>query len=324
MCRCSDRRREGLRVKPPSVSENGTIQAGELELLTSTSQNERDFAILQCRMRGVTLQEIGKVTGLTRERVRQICLREAKSIGKEASIRAIRQRVKTADREKLEKEHKRLRRLWSEALLDRPGLSLDELLVRTPVPDDVEASPLRILSPCIARFLRRTPKRGSSARSRSEIQSHMIRALQHAATYEVPLSRSTFDELVTLGEIESPSSHAVSLMYGSWSDACEAAGIECFAPRRSAYGRQWSRSEMIRLLTVFVLDHRATTTFAGYESWRGIDGVPVAPSSALVRQRLGSWSHVMNQTLDAIAASAVDRAHVQQFQQCVDGHREWH
>jgi hypothetical protein len=139
----------------------------------------------------------------------------------------------------------------------------------------------------------------------------------------VPLSRRTFDQLVELGEIDSPSSQSVSVVFGSWSSACAAADIECNTPARSVYDRQWNRNEMIEVLSDFVLDHRATTTFDGYEAWRSMDSAPAAPSSALVRQRLGSWSHVINQVLDAIAESEALVVEVQRFQQCVDGHQEW-
>jgi predicted transcriptional regulator len=310
-------------VTEASSAGDGKLQTAELELLTSSSRKDRDAAILQFRMRGVTLQEIAEQAGLTRERVRQICLREAKAIGEETSIKAIRRRIDSDNRALVETEYKRLRRLWSAAILNRPGISADELVDRIPSRLDNEASPNNIVSNCVARFLRRMPRESRDDDSKSEMKSNLLGAIRIAATFEVPLSRRTFDQLVALGEINSPSAQSVSAVFGSWSSACAAAEIDCHTPARSVYDRQWNRNEMIQVLMDFVLDHRATTTLDGYKSWRSMDSIPAAPSPALVRQRLGSWSHVMNQVLDAIAESEAVIVGVQRFQQCVDGHQEW-
>lgn len=317
------RSNERPKVHVSSSAGRGQLQTEDLEILASASHKDRDAAILQFRLRGVTLQEIASQAGLSRERVRQICLREGKALGTDTSMPAIRTRIDSTSRATVEAESRRLRRAWSAAILNRPGVTVAELMNSTPPIGDVVATPSRIVSECIARFMRRTPRGGVDDASESELRSSLIRALQVAATYEVPLSRRTFNQLVNLREVHSPTSQSVGLVFGSWSNACAAAEIECNTPVRSVYDRQWSRREIVEVLMEFILDHRAKSTFDGYSNWRNQDFIPAAPSPALVRQRMGSWSNVMNQVLDAIAEDEAAYAKVQEFQQCVDWHREW-
>ena len=306
----------------PSSTRGGESQVGELKRPTAESRRDRDAEILELRLQGLTLREIADTFGLTRERVRQICLREARANGEEESIGGVRRSRRAAKQAEVEAEHERLRRLWTVALLERPGLSADELLEKMPPNLDGEVMPRRIVAVCIKRFIRMEPRVSEDSLSKDEIKSNLIEALRLAATFEVPLSRATFDHLVMIGEIHTPLSQTVQLTFGSWSKACAAAGIECNSPARSVYDRQWSKREILEVIMDFTLDHKADTTFAGYESWRKLKSSPVAPSSALVRQRLGAWSGVMNMALDEIAKSENLGAQVQPFYRCIDGHKE--
>ena len=89
-------------------------------------------------------------------------------------------------------------------------------------------------------------------------------------------------------------------IFGTWSKACEAAGVEASSAVRANYTQGWSREDCLRWVLEYV---RVTEnpTFDGYGVWaRGQDG---APSSGTVRLRCGKWIATVR---DAYALEAGD------------------
>ena len=140
-------------------------------------------------------------------------------------------------------------------------------------------------------------KREAKARSdeRREAQQiegrrESIKALQLAATYAHPLTGSAYDNLVTIGEVSGPSRQTIANRFGSWVDACEAAGVECGRTLRIDYTRRWTPSEMLAYLRICRDEIGRAPTVREYEIWaRTHDG---APSEGTIRKQFGTWRDV--------------------------------
>jgi hypothetical protein len=285
---------------------------------------EKDLPNLRARLAvtrrysGRSLADIGVELGVTRERVRQIIERE---IGRErASRNAIqiefarhriselqgqietpnkpfpipghlsaavddllgRDKPSTADSETLEKIRLHVRGLL-EAL---PGMNESEVLVRT----GLTSQQLWRIDPSgVGRLTLRDRAKPLSRWTDAEL----LELLRKAATYHFPLSGPKWDQLVALGEIDGPSAQLVFKRFGSWTRACELAGVEFVEGVRSDYGRLWSTRDLEEIVVEYLLREQSKGTLHDFENWLSTkDGYPSLPT---VRNYLGPWS-VMKQT----------------------------
>jgi uncharacterized protein (DUF433 family) len=101
-------------------------------------------------------------------------------------------------------------------------------------------------------------------------------------------------------------------VYGTWTAACAAAGVEAASAGRATYTRRWTSDEAIWHVRRYLGTPAATGSYDDYDTWSRTD--PDAPSAATIRTLAGlrRWSAVKTAALrlNLIAAS-------------YKGHRTW-
>ncbi|MEE6272108.1 Z1 domain-containing protein [Georgenia sp. MJ206] len=239
---------------------------------------ERNRDILELRRGGAGLEEIGRKFGITRERARQI-------IQKMGGVdRAV---VLAARRSAQEDKDGRLRgRLFS---VVATGLARSHHDLAVLVGTD-EAAVRRIGGKELSAYLG-GPKSGATRWSEEDI----VGAIQSASTYEWPLSRNGYQQLVDEGEVRGPSAARIEQIYG-WASACRMAGVE--SPRRDGrdYQSHWTDDDLWHYAKKYIEHAGPTATFHGYDEWRG-EHAPSAPSSGVLRGRLGRWNDIRRTVL---------------------------
>jgi hypothetical protein len=185
-----------------------------------------------------------------------------------------------------------IRKAFAIVGIDRRRLELLRSTRKTPVlrlPDD------------LARYLHRArqAQRTHETKGRTRWSDEdILGCLELASTMAFPLTATEFDNLREEHHIQGPSALTVAHRFGSWSRACEVAGVECGSAPRESYTRSWTNRELIS----FVGDYLSTThrpSFTGYSQWEAT--TEGAPSAATVRNRLGPWTDVKHMAMQATA-----------------------
>jgi hypothetical protein len=130
----------------------------------------------------------------------------------------------------------------------------------------------------------------------------VLGAIQNAALYEFPLTIRTYAELLDVGQIQGPSVPRICQRFGTWSAACDAAGVVAHPARRANYQSKWTDDDLLSVVRRYVGDHAWSGTFASFDQWRKVN-VPEGPSSSTLRTRFGTWTEIKRRALK------VDQAH---------------
>lgn len=233
----------------------------------------RNYKMLLMRLAGATLDEIGADFDFTRERVRQILNRVTGGKNKQL-LKDVKSLRRQADLSKVD--------AVSKVILAHPGIRLAELADKCGVPID-EVRPLiaKHVTKLVIDFkpVKEHPKTWSN--------EQVLAALRKASTHYFPLGKTEYDSLIELKEIEGPSSALVWMRFGSWSKACELAGVECHAVREH-YQKTWSRAELLTYLSRFLMSKDLSSSIGSYEIWKAAETVKT-PSGQLLRVEFGSW-----------------------------------
>lgn len=235
---------------------------------------ERDLQILEMRRAGSSLEDIGQRYGFTRERARQI-------IAKMGGVdRSDVQAVRTAVREEREAA---LRARVLAIVATGLARSLREVAI---VAGHDEAAVRHAAGKELSAYLG-ARKAGSTTRWSEQ---DVIMALQRAETYEWPLTRSAYQQLVDEGEVQGPSVGRIEQLYG-WAAACDLAGVERSQRPGRGYQSAWTDDDVWHFARAYIEQHGPTAAFHGYDVWRS-EHSPDAPSSGVLRARLGGWNEV--------------------------------
>lgn len=143
---------------------------------------------------------------------------------------------------------------------------------------------------------RRRERTVTTATSKSEVLTSMRRvaAMQGGNPLSGPFYDAHRDEAL--------SSARIVQLFGSWSAACDQAGVEAPRAPRNDYSQGWTRKECLVWVRQY-LDTTANPTFDGYTVWaRGREG---APSSGTVRLRCGKWIPTMRDAYTLAAGEAL-------------------
>jgi hypothetical protein len=99
-----------------------------------------------------------------------------------------------------------------------------------------------------------------------------------------PLSHSRYDGVS--GDVAGPSSARIVQRFGTWRQACSAAGVAAGSAGRE-YVQRWDRASVVIAVAQYLASEGCPRTYAGYEQWAraGAD----RPSGATVRNVLGGW-----------------------------------
>lgn len=178
------------------------------------------------------------------------------------------------------------------------GVSLDEV---------VEA--LKIPKTTVSRYLRGTDEQAMVVtRKKTDYKTYSdeqkLAALKEAWEQldedqrSKGLSRVRYDRLVGSRD-DRPSSVTFVRQYGSWSAACEAAGIAAAAARRSSYEREYDDDAIVDGIRRFI-NETGRTSFHAYAAWAKENGEASGP---LVIIRLGSWRSARERVIEFNAAA---------------------
>lgn len=246
----------------------------------------RNRRIFELRAQGLSLDQIGREFGITREAVRQVISRlngPKAEAARGQSKRSIAAKVAA---------QKRAVRAYIE---ENPGCSLEDLSRDT----GLEISAVTSLIPDDLRPFIVIERRISDSR---QTQLDALSAIRRAATYDWPLSSVRFDELIRQGEISGPSSVRIMQIFGTWSNACAEAGVESLAPARDNYQSKWTDQDLFGFVREYLVSAGASGTFGDFDRWatRKAD----APSGQTLRNRLGTWNEVKRMTLEAMREEA--------------------
>lgn len=237
----------------------------------------RQAEMLRRAMGGEDFTVIGRSFDLTRERVRQIVKEHTGLSAKD--LHAAREAARQQFREQ------RVRDLASMDL----DCTLNELATQSGLSiGDVET----VLGP--AEAARRRPARTlSGSASPAQVLNDLRRVA--AMTGGTPLSGPFYDKHREGGV----SSQRVAQIFGTWSSACEQAGIDAHRPARTNYTQGWTREECLRWVFRY-LRSSGDRTHSGYDTWAR--GQREAPSAGTARNRCGgSWITIIR---DAYAMGA--------------------
>jgi hypothetical protein len=119
----------------------------------------------------------------------------------------------------------------------------------------------------------------------------IIECLKSAGTYFFPLSHGDYEKLVEIGEIKGPSVPLIYKRFGSWTNACQKAGIETNKPVRSEYVLDYSDEEILIFLMRYFNEEHTIGSIEDYEKWRRAQNGKI-PSIGLIRNRIGNWGIV--------------------------------
>ena len=218
---------------------------------------------------GETLAAIADVYGLTRERVRQILNKHGGPDALDA------RRARAEAREAADAD---LRAAMFEWIDNNPGRSRRDIATRF---NTAEPEVSRLLGPAASRLLIRYQPADVQFTA-NEICDLLAYIAQEQGE---PLSADTYDSVYL--EYGGPTSGRIMQRFGSWNNACRAAGLET-NQGRPTYSRRWSESDLIEAVAGYLASPGSAGTYAGYDEWaRRTAG---APSAQTVRNALGPWS----------------------------------
>jgi hypothetical protein len=241
----------------------------------------RDVQIVEYRKQGLTLDEIGKIMGVSRERIRQIL----KSLGIDLDLEQIKVDRENAalsrHNEENRKVHDSIRQNWDECKFK----SIKSL-----------ASEYGISETRLAKSLSRIQYVYLKANqeytvSKAWTDSQCIASLVNAATFAFPLTVLRYRQLLEERTIEGPTVAIYVQRFGSWVNACTLAGVE-YGEAQREYDRTWSDNELLKFVRRFMYEREdGRWSIEKYEDWRRLPEVD-GPSIGLLRLYLGSWSEI--------------------------------
>jgi hypothetical protein len=230
----------------------------------------------------LTLDEVGQKYGLTRERVRQLQVRYLGVSAK--TFHARRAALTQAERDQriaaYAAEHPTAS---GRQIADAVKVSFGE--VRDVIGPDQVA-------------LREPASRRSVASVDDDGVFAEIRRIA-AKPGGTPLRSTFFDAHRAPGMI---GADRVIQRFGTWREACEAAGVEPMPSVRKTYTRRWCDDDLRTVLDRYVVEAWGTWSYARFEEWlRTQDG---APSAQTVRNQLGGkWQDLLQQAIARVNAS---------------------
>ena len=237
------------------------------------------------RVQGNTLDKIGQVHSLTRERIRQILAKFSPYLNSLTDL--IHDEKDISRQEKLSESVIKL-------FEDKGAIYKDEL---TSTLNMSFEDSYRMLPKHYRKFIIDVTRESKiTSRWNREIA---LEVLKKAGTYYFPLKISDYDHLLEIGEIDGPSVAKIGILFDSWGEACRMAGVEPAPALRHEYSKTWSDIELISFVVRYLSDENTPGSFDGYRAWRELQ-LDHVPSEALLRNTFESWTNTKRQALEVI------------------------
>jgi transposase len=272
--------REAKDLVWPLVSDGSSVD----RIVESTGLSEaavreaRNAWMVEQRIAGASNRTIGETVGMSAEAVRRSIKRACKRDGEPVQEKRARRK---ADKAKEFKESIR------EIVTENPGFSLDEIAQIASVrPVEVRRNLTRLGTKLVLGL-------GTSPKTRTWSDEPLLQALRVASTKSTPLTTASYNALVSQNQIEGPTAQIMYKRFGSWREACKAAGVRCGEAPHDNYTSKWSKADLEALVVDFLFSPEHGGMFRDFENWLG--GRDDPPSVPTFRSRLDHWDS-MKQT----------------------------
>jgi DNA-binding CsgD family transcriptional regulator len=262
------------------------------KLMALDERTSRSLLAVALVESGWTLEAAGSHVGLSRERVRQV----ARASG--INVRALKRSRRRAG----EQASSQLQRRIRDWIRSHPGCRLDEVaaalhlesLEKRDVPRDVAHLVLGAPSDKMRASVQFS-KESIIAALRDAFEIRNPLSSMYSEDTRRPVSGPYYDKLRKLGEVEGPSSVRVIQVFGSWSAACELAGVPSPPPNRATYTRRWTDDDLISHLADF-LTCGASSSYDKFDVWARQS--QDRPSAGTLRNQLHlTWSELLDEAL---------------------------
>jgi hypothetical protein len=260
-----------MRSQERDTSQDQALALSELD--------ERTRQMHSAYVTGLTLEQVGKLFGLTRERVRQIFREADLSIRSTSETRALR------SKHLLEGCGEEIKAAFLishnvEQVAHRFGLpiAVAKEFIKTQFPHTWERRPQKPPDPKYPTEEILELLREAAAAVGGELREPSYR--RYAKGRSIADGRSW------------PSNATVTARFGSWSRALIAAGLKPLGPLSSRSHRKFSDDDCVEAIRVIAEKLGEPPTVAAYREFaRESDGA--YPSDATLRQRFGTWYEVL-------------------------------
>lgn len=251
------------------------------ECLGVPESDVRKYFIVAEVENGVSLKAVADRFQISRERVRQI----AKKAG--INSREIRRNLVLAD----ERRNLDFREKVREWVNHHPGCTLEEISVGVGKDDlratEIPKEALRLVLGQRKFSNPAYPKKFSeevtldALRKAFEIRNPL--SSMYSEDSKLPLSGQYYDQLRRQGLVHGPSEVRVIQVFGSWTAACEKAGVLSLPPPLDEYKRRWTDDQLIGYFAEFLLATSSSSP-AAFDVWARAS--TDRPSSGTVRLQL--------------------------------------
>lgn len=269
---------------------------------------ERNIKVFAARLDGLTLDEIGKIYGVTRERIRQIVERQLSKaemytdIG-EIDLRGVfKSRLEaTKNAPKVFEQQKRIQIDLDarQIIQSHPGIQLAELSKTLNIDQTTLASALQKNT---KKFIFSEERKFANTSKYSD--DDILEALRLAEAFESPINHNLYDDLVSRGLVKGPSSQTVMKRFDTWNKACEAANISYTESFRGGYESLWTEEEILDYLIEFLKNRTYGEGVESYDQWR-IETLSSSPSGAHLRNIFNTWINAKNEALRKMARDGI-------------------
>lgn len=246
----------------------------EKDFTSGFGKSIRRFCVVELRFSEFTLEAIGQLLGISRERVRQIAVTHVEVIDRVYALDAMEIEKKNVLNSRKDDQ---LKMVLVEKIRSCPGLTPAELEPAFKNNEGVRQWFYREFGHLVLE-----PDRpGVEQENRKDI----LDSLKAASQYAWPLTGVAYDQLLAGGFVSGVSRNRVMQVFGSWREACELAGVEA-GESLFDYNREFSYIDCLKYYAEFLLDPE----FKGlskYNEWRALHQTPdKVPSVGTLRNRI--------------------------------------
>ena len=240
--------------------------------------------MIELRRSGRTLADIGKEFGVGRERVRQLLKKYGGPTAQEIrELRVAEALTAHRDHESAVGAHIR------GALEGRGPMTVADVVEAT----GIDAGDVAKFWPQELAHLRLHTSASVENRWSDEA---VLEAIREAGLYEFPLTTNAYSDLVSQGQVKGPSMPRIWQRFGSWTAACEAAGVVAGQTMRPHYESRWSDDDLLEIARQYLLDPDSPNSAHRFDEWKR-ECAPDGPSFQTLRNRFGSWTEVKRRAL---------------------------